>query len=259
MKLRKLRKRLNDTKYILNKNGDCLCVGSPLCPDLIQYDPARGKLSYALSKKLADSGNEELIFIWNTLERLIESGEIQDFLNGNDEIEKPLPVFRYAGNEIRESCTDVYGWPNIDSEGNLMYNNTHFRTREECREYAMKELMCALDYMSGNVRDSLMRLQKSVERIRNDAAALRRLRQEEVQTKETGRNVVLSYAELLEKVPGGADILWEENSVMSRAFEVNGEAMHEEWGENECPLDALFRLYERARKAAGDVRKGKDE
>lgn len=80
------------------------------------------------------------------------------------------------------------------------------------------------------------------------------------------RNVVLSYAELLEKVPGGADILWEENSVMSRAFEANGEAMHEEWGENECPLDALFRLYERARKAAGDgdfiakivtVRKGK--
>ena len=46
---------------------------------------------------------------------------------------------------------------------------------------------------------------------------------------------------------------------MSRAFEANGEAMHEEWGENECPLDALFRLYERARKAAGDVRKGKDE
>ena len=80
------------------------------------------------------------------------------------------------------------------------------------------------------------------------------MRLEEIQAKETGRNVVLSYAELLEKVPGGADILWEENSVMSRAFEANGEAMHEEWSENECPLDALFRLYERARKAAGDVR-----
>ena len=67
------------------------------------------------------------------------------------------------------------------------------------------------------------------------------------------RNVVLSYAELLEKVPGGADILWEENSVVSRAFEVSGEAMHEEWGEHECPLDALFRLYERAKKAHDNV------
>ena len=80
--------------------------------------------------------------------------------------------------------------------------------------------------------------------------------------------VLVSYQDLLKEIPGGAYILWEENSVMSRAFEANGEAMHEEWGENECPLDALFRLYERAGKAAGDgdfiakimtVRKGKGE
>lgn len=67
------------------------------------------------------------------------------------------------------------------------------------------------------------------------------------------RKVVTSYADLIREIPGGVDVLWEENSVVSRVFEQNGEAMHEEWGKDECLLDALFHLYERVREASEQV------
>lgn len=69
-------------------------------------------------------------------------------------------------------------------------------------------------------------------------------------SQQDDRKVLVSYQDLLKEIPGGAEILWEENSVMSNTFMCNGEAMHEEWSDEETPLDALFRLYKRARKAA---------
>lgn len=60
--------------------------------------------------------------------------------------------------------------------------------------------------------------------------------------------VLVSYQDLLKEIPGGADILWEERSVVSQTFECCGKVMHEEWGDDEAPLDALLRLYKRARR-----------
>ena len=68
-------------------------------------------------------------------------------------------------------------------------------------------------------------------------------------SQQENHKVIVSYEDLLKEIPGGADILWEERSVVSRTFECSGEAMHEEWGDDETPLNALFRLYKRVRMA----------
>lgn len=70
------------------------------------------------------------------------------------------------------------------------------------------------------------------------------------QASRENRKVIVYYKDLLKEIPGGADILWEERSVVSQTFECCGECMHEEWGDNETPLNALFRLYKRVRMAA---------
>lgn len=69
-------------------------------------------------------------------------------------------------------------------------------------------------------------------------------------SQQENRKVIVYYKDLLKEIPGGADILWEERSVVSQTFECCGECMHEEWGDNETPLNALFRLYKRVRMAA---------
>ena len=54
------------------------------------------------------------------------------------------------------------GYPGIDSRGNEMYNNTHFRTFEECREHTRQELYlmmvgaaCAMKQAKENLNNAI--------------------------------------------------------------------------------------------------------
>lgn len=54
---------------------------------------------------------------------------------------------------------------------------------------------------------------------------------------------------LAKQIPGGATILWEEHSVQSDTYECNGEAIHEEWNDDETAINAVTRLYGRIKRA----------
>lgn len=145
MKARVLTKILNDTEYIVNNDRDYIAVGSPLCHNLINLDKKTLKVKYALDTwnegraALETNSNTELLFIWDKLHELIESGEIQDIINGDDVIENPLPVFYIEEGLLVESSTDEYGWPNTTIEGYIMYENTHFDNKEDAIKQGISE------------------------------------------------------------------------------------------------------------------------
>lgn len=144
MKARKLKWILNNTGYSVSNRSNSIAVGSPMCPDLISVDKDTLHLTYALDtfnqgrKALASERQSELLFIWDKLKELIDSGEIKDIIEGKDIIENPLPVFTVSDGELIESVTDKYGWPNTDDNGVMIYENTHFNNREEAIEYGIK-------------------------------------------------------------------------------------------------------------------------
>lgn len=146
MKARFLTKLLNDTNYIVNNNRNYIAVGSPMCHDLIKVDKKTLKVKYALDtwnegrKCLEGKSNTELLFIWDKLHELIESGKIKDIIEGNDVLENPLPVFTCDNGILIETYTDKYGWPNTDINGNLMHDNTYFKTKQEAIDYGIEDL-----------------------------------------------------------------------------------------------------------------------
>jgi len=142
MKARLLKKLLNDTKYAVSNHREYIAIGSPMCHDLISVNKETLKVRYALDtfrEGRKSIKSEELEFIWDKLHELIETGQIQDIINGKDEIENPLPVFTVTDGKLVESITDAYGWPNTDDDGICMYENTHFPTAEQAIEYGIKE------------------------------------------------------------------------------------------------------------------------
>jgi hypothetical protein len=155
MKARLLKKLLNDTGYTVSNKEGYIAVGSPLCHNLISVDKKTLKVKYALDtfsegrKALAKThyeSTDNLLFIWDKLHELIASGEIQDIINGKDEIENPLPVFTVnSAGELIESVTDKYGWPNTDDDGICMYNNTHFPTKEQAIKSGISEFRACVD------------------------------------------------------------------------------------------------------------------
>ncbi len=145
MKARALKKILNNTGYTVSHREEYICVGSPMCHNLISVDVKTLKLSYALDifhdgrAALTGKSKDELLFIWDTLSGLIETGEILDIINGQDIIENPLPVFLVEDGKIIETVTDAYGWPNTTIDGTQLFDNTSFQTKAEAIEYALND------------------------------------------------------------------------------------------------------------------------
>ena len=130
MKAITLKRILNTTRPTADY-GNYVAVGSSLCHDLIRVDKQTMQVSYALDtfregKKSVT--NDELLAIWNKLEELISTGELNAIIAGSDTTEKPIPVYSFDEDkgEIVQSFCEEAGYPNTTLDGQMMYENTHF-------------------------------------------------------------------------------------------------------------------------------------
>lgn len=167
MQARKLKKIL-DTGYIVQNCDGYAAIGSYYVHDIIKIDKQTLKIEVDRHVPLNDK-MENLIA---KIKELRENGELRTILNGKDEIAAPLPVFMYRGDKIFESKTDNYEWPNTDDNGYLLYENTTFKTREDCLAYAIRDLSYSFKSISEQLdqaKEEVARLQKRTER---DAKAL---------------------------------------------------------------------------------------
>lgn len=166
MKARLLKKILNNTGYTVNNNEDYIAVGSPMCHDLISVSKSTFKITYALDTwrngraSLEKDGKEELLFIWDKLQELIDNGGIQDIMNGQDTIEKPLPVFTAERGKLISTFTDHYGWPNTTINGDLMYDNTYFDNKEAAIQYGIKEVQAYIKMVNERIVEKEKELQE---------------------------------------------------------------------------------------------------
>jgi len=154
MKARKLKQIMNGIDYCYHYDGGKICIGSAMCSDLISVDINTLKVKYALdtfNDGRASLKDKKLMFIWDKLHELIASDEIRDIVIGKDTIENPLPVFTVKGGELIESATEEYGWPNVDDNGILMYENTHFPTKEQAIEYGIKKYETKIEWLKDDI------------------------------------------------------------------------------------------------------------
>jgi hypothetical protein len=190
MKARLLSKLLDNPGYIIHDNGTCICVGSPYCSDLISVDKETLKVKYALDtfhKGRAAIKDEVLQCIWDKLHELIETGEIQDIINGKDEIENPLPVFTADDGVLRESVTDAYGWPNTTEDGELMYNNIFFRTKKQAIKRGIESMEAAREMHLETIKDISENLSKHIAWYQKDMSSLKYLKYELENLSEEGQ------------------------------------------------------------------------
>ncbi len=167
MKVRLLKKLLNNTGYNISNHAEYIAVGSPLCHDLISVNKKTLKMRYALDDggRSALQRKDELLFIWDKLAELIANGQIQQIINGRDEIENPLPVFTVIDGELVESITDAYGWPNTDDNGMCMYENTYFPTKGPAIQYGIREYTAGMEQTQRRIDEIEEDLAKAKQRL----------------------------------------------------------------------------------------------
>lgn len=137
MKARLLQQYLG-TEYTIHENDNGIHVGSAYISELITIDKKGKSIHGASGRARRDMRHDEVKRIWDELETLIASGDIQHYIDGEDTLETELSVFYHDGRQIIETTTDKYGWPNVTVSGLLMYENTFYKTRVEAEERLKK-------------------------------------------------------------------------------------------------------------------------
>ncbi len=109
--------------------------------------------------------DNELLDIYDKLQGLIDSGEINEIINGNDEVENKLTVWTVKDGELIETYTNEYGYPNTTHDGKLMHDNTYFKTKEEAIDKAIKEYEYSVKAATERVGECEAELQKANKRM----------------------------------------------------------------------------------------------
>lgn len=145
MKAKSLKQLLNNTGYTVHFRQGKICVGSNLCSELFSVDIKKNKIVYALDtfnegrSALEGRSNKDLIFIYDTLTSLLKSGQINNYIEGKDELVDPFPVYSVKDGILTKQLAENIGYPNVTDDGEMMYDNSHFRTEKEALENAIEQ------------------------------------------------------------------------------------------------------------------------
>ena len=133
---------------------DKLNIGSPMCSDLVIIDINTGKII----KDGIISG-----FLQEYYPKILEVSEdkILDLINKEDSFENSLTVYTFKDDQIIEKKADKYGYPNITHDGELMYDNTFFKTYDEALNKAISEMEAGIDILTRTVEDKEKSLKES--------------------------------------------------------------------------------------------------
>jgi hypothetical protein len=127
--------------------GRCICIGSYLCHDIIVINISSAKVVKHYTER-SYSANEDLARYDEALKIDEENGTLRKLIDEPDVFTASIPVFTTNnGFVIREFCEE-YGWPNATHAGNIMHENTYFRTREMAYECLLKETSRPFRYSS---------------------------------------------------------------------------------------------------------------
>lgn len=111
-----------------------ICIGSPYVHDLIVIG-----LDGKVLKNYDDiwSQNDDLSRYMQEIKS--DLGKLSELVVSSDTFSKSLVVWTYKNGEAISKLCEEYGYPNVTHEGELMYENVFFKTKEEAIAAAKKE------------------------------------------------------------------------------------------------------------------------
>lgn len=171
MKARALKKRL-ETRAVVHISGGKICFGSVWAPNLVTYEIDTREIRHPLGL------DPEWSALVDKLKLLADSKEIDDYVNGEDELEVRLPVYSCSNGMIHDHFTDEYGWPNVTSYGVLMYDNTFFKTRAEAKLHGLREVRAGIKLAMRSAEDKWKEIAETMREIKDYQNELMQLLEE---------------------------------------------------------------------------------
>ncbi len=181
MKARLLKKLLNNTNYRVHWSGNKVCIGSSLCSDLINVDATTLKLKYEMDtfrEGVKSIKNEKLEAIWYKLEELIKSGEIKDIIEGIEEVENPVTIYKIEDGKLITAYTESNEWPNVTHDGREILNNEYALNEIDAYKRGIADLEWRDEFLTERIQEKQKEIDELIVKKSNNGTALFYLKQE---------------------------------------------------------------------------------
>jgi len=147
MGIHKLIKELKLEDFIVQKGHDKIFIGNNMVNDFITIYNS-GKLD---CNWMVKEGSKIYSPIYKTLSEMSVI-KLRELIFSDDVFDKPLTVVytERNGKVLKQYCTE-FGYPNITTDGWLMYDNTHFKTRQEALKCSIVENIAGIRWSFSNL------------------------------------------------------------------------------------------------------------
>lgn len=136
-------------KWIVCVDDDDIVIGSAYIHDIIRID------KFGMLVKCYDAGIKELKKLIEALKR-DEGSVLKSIIETPDRYDGPLlPVYTYDKGRVITRLCEAHGWPNVTTDGELMYENTFFKEYAEAKAALLKSTATNLRAGFRSTRDHI--------------------------------------------------------------------------------------------------------
>ena len=128
-----------------------ICIGSAYIHDLIRIS-FDGKLT-----KIYDSwsGNEDLKRYVTEMKVDEATSELKRLCQCEDTFGQLFPVYTFQNGRIVKKWCETYGWPNVTTDGSIMYENTFFQTYEMAYAFLLDQTKKFVKFSTSHFRQDI--------------------------------------------------------------------------------------------------------
>lgn len=128
-------------EHLVQKTEKGICIGSPYYHDIIVLNNEGKFVTMYKNRNYNDgwSTNEDLKRYQEEMIIDSENGVLKQIIDEKDDFNNLQPIFTIHDGKLIETFCEKYGYPNLTIEGEMMYENTFFKNKEEAIKYGLNE------------------------------------------------------------------------------------------------------------------------
>lgn len=140
----------------------CILIGSPYISDIIVIRISDAKI---LKRYNGSRFTNELLFeLQPKLDEDEKNGTLKRLIDEQDTFERLLPVYNIQSRRIVKMYCESYGYPNVTTDGQLMYENTFASQLRAARYYLLHRSKMNWRIWYRHVKERLERIVEEIRR-----------------------------------------------------------------------------------------------
>lgn len=146
-------------EHVVQIRDNRICIGSGYIGEIISIS-FDGKILKSFD--LNSRSNDNLLRYQKEINICEKTGELKELIDALDVFEDLKPIYTYKNGRVIKKLCEEYGYPNVCTDGDLMYENTFFINRSDAVKDCKHDCRLGVKYSAQNFGRKFIELNKDM-------------------------------------------------------------------------------------------------